>query len=167
MQATLVLPNYREMCRQAAYHVSELLHEKHIYDALPDEYKTLWYAHELLSEIEDGDRITILVWDGNLCLGCGHGVLDDNGVYTCHIMFLRNVNAVKACLLCEEELKKYCREYNLKLEIIRGNIAQDNRAALRCARLFGSENKGVNVNNMMWKNGKLTPTCTMEKKVDL
>jgi hypothetical protein len=167
ISAVMIDPDMRCMTFPAAGHVADFLCEKHIYNAQPDEYRTLWGAHELLREIEDGTRWVMLVWDGDFCCGCVHGMLDDYGVFTCHIMFMRQIDAVKACLLCEEELKKYCREHNHKLLTIRGNIAVRNRAALRCARLFGSKNMGMNIHGMMWYRNELIPTYTMEKEIVL
>jgi hypothetical protein len=149
-------------CSKAAYNVSRLLYEPHIYKALCDDYKDLYCAHILLREIEDGERIVITVYDGNIA-GCIHGTLRD-GVFYCHLLFKRKVDAVKACLLCEDAFKEYCKNNKMRFYKTKGNICVLNRAAIRCAKKYGSEIKAVG-DVFMWYNGRPEKCITFEKEV--
>jgi hypothetical protein len=165
MEAFLVEPDSPQRFT-AAQNLAVLLYEKHIYNALCDEYKSLYFAHKLLREIEDGERIIMFSAENNQINGCVHGVLQD-GVYTCHIMFKRRIDAVKACLMFEEEMKIFCRKRKIDLNLIRGFIPVFNRAAIRTGKAWGAVDKGISDTEVFWRNGVPWPCHRMEKEIEL
>jgi hypothetical protein len=148
----------------AAYHVSQLMYEKHIYDALCDEYRDLFYAHRMLSEIESGERAVLLVRQNNVVVGCIHGVWENEGDFVCHIMFKRHVNALKACLLCEKAMKKFRKERNLPFNRIIGHIWEGNRPALALGKKYGAVDTGVS-EQFIWMKGYLLPCRKLVKEI--
>ena len=148
----------------AAYHVSRLMYEPHIYRELCDEYKDLFEAHRMLVEIEQGERAVLLVRQKNIVVGCIHGILEENGDFVCHIMFKRNVNSLKACLLCEEAMKKYCQENDLSFKRIVGYICSANRAAIALGKRYGAIDQGFS-GVSIWKNNYLMPCRKLVKEI--
>jgi hypothetical protein len=157
------------MCRSAvslaaAYHVSRLMYEPHIYNELCDEYKDLFEAHRMLVEIEEGIRAVILVREKNVVVGCIHGTFEGDGDFVCHIMFKRNVNSLKGCLLCEKAMKEYCLEHQITFKRVVGYICMNNRAAIRLGKKYGAIDHGIS-NVSIWKDGYLLPCRKLIKEI--
>lgn len=164
MQAE-VIQNSGAKAGEAAYYVSRLMYEKHIYEALCDNYKDLYYAHRMLAEIENGIRAVLLVRDENIVVGCIHGTWENNGDFVCHIMFKRNVDALQGCLLCEEAMKKFCREQKKPFKRIIGNIWEKNRAAIILGKRYGAKVQ-KETTSFIWKNGYFLPCKTLIKEIE-
>lgn len=165
MQAFLVDPKSDERY-DAVVKLVELMYKPHIYKALCNELKHLYYAHEVFREIEDGKRIVIFTVQDNVITGCVHGVIDD-GIFTVHIMFQRKVDAVDGCFLAEKAMIEYCRSNNIPFTCVRGHICAENKAALRCALRWGAENKGISDHMTFWQGEEHLPCYVVEKRVEL
>lgn len=151
--------------KQTAWLFSRLLYEKHIYNALSDEYKDVYKAHELLQEIEFGYRTVLGFFDDtDNFTGCVHGVLED-GIFTCHLLFKRKVNVLPLLFVCEETFKNYCREKNLPFEYIDGFIDPKNIAAVRVARRFGSVYLGKKDDVTVLHGNTKTPCLHYRKEI--
>lgn len=148
-----------------SYHVSRLLYEKHIYNALPDHYRDVWGAHILLQEIEFGYRTVFGFVDdsGDLC-GVVHGKVE-NDAFVAHLLFQRNVD-VAACLLAAESvLLQYYSQHGIEVKYVEGFIPEFNRAALRTVKRYGMENLGLTCQKIFRRQGEELPTIHFRKEI--
>lgn len=152
--------------KETAWLFSRLLYEPHIYNALSDEYKDVYMAHELLQEIEFGYRIVIGAFDDkNNFVGCVHGILQ-NGIYTCHILFRRKVNVLPFLLECENKFKEYCVQKDMQFNCIDGYIAPSNTAACRIAHRFGAVCMGCDFNVALRHKNIQEPCLHFRKEIN-
>lgn len=151
---------------ETSYIVSRLLYEKHIYDAVDDRLHDVWNAHIFLRDIERGKNLVIGVFqkESDAFLGCVVGDFYDSCFYA-HLLFKRKVDVKPAVLLCEEELKRYCRDAGIALKEIIGNIPEYNRAALCMVKRSGYTDVGEAINFTHFKNGKNIPCRCMRKEI--
>jgi hypothetical protein len=150
--------------KKSAYQFSRLLYNKNIYDNLPDQYKDLYGAHELLQEIEFGNRIAVGFLNGNTLMGCVHGEFENN-IFTAHLMFLRKIKVVPALLYATEILKKHLAEKGKILKFIDGFIPAHNRAAVICAYRYGAKNIGITNDVTFLCNGVELPCLHFRKEI--
>jgi hypothetical protein len=151
---------------ETSFMVSRLLYQAHIYSAVDDSMHDVWGVHNFLSEIESGQRIVFGVFDekNNIFLGCMHCTL--HGDYcVAHTMFKRKVDAVKAALMAEDELKKYCKKNKILLNAIVGYPPEHLRAAVIMNKKFGCKDMGQAENVFFKVNGKNMPCRYMRKEL--
>ena len=151
---------------ETSYQFSRLMFEDHVYAGLSDELHDVYFAHRLLSDIEAGDILVIAVYsrtDNKLCGFC-YGSFND-GDFVGHTMFKRKVDAVKAALLCEEELVKYSWEHNIDFKAIVGYPPEFLRVAVRMNKRFGCTDLGIAENVCFYKNGKKVPCRHFRKEI--
>lgn len=150
----------------AAYAVSRLMYEPHIYAALPDNLRDVYFAHRFLCEIEEADRWVIGVFskEDDLLLGVVHGCLED-GNFIAHTMFRRKVDAVRGALLCEEVLIDFCRKYGIELKAIVGYPPEHLRASVRMSRQFGCVDCGLAEHITYIHNGRKIPCRYFRKEI--
>jgi hypothetical protein len=149
-----------------SYMVSRLLYEPHIYIGQDDRMKDAWWVHRFFTEIESGERYVYGAFSvkDNSFLGCTHGKFAGD-CFVAHTMFKRKVDTVKASLMMEEELKKYCRENNIPLKAIVGYPPEDLRVAILMNKRFGCKDMGRAENVEYWCNGVNKPCRYMRKEV--
>lgn len=162
MYARLCEANY-----ETAYMVSRLLYEPHIYCAISDELKDVYFAHRFLSEIESGFRLVLGVFSKaeDDFLGCVHGKVYQ-GEFTAHTLFKRKVDAVKGCLLCEDVLRSYCREKSIPLKVIAGYPPEHLRVAVLMNKRYGCVDCGVAEDKFFYKDGKRIACRNMRKVLE-
>jgi hypothetical protein len=152
--------------KENAFKISRLFYEKHIYTAIDDRLHDLWFAHEFLCDFERGNIL-------------GFGVFDDltedlQGVVLCwkekseivgHVFFKRKVDGAKACLLCEEEAKKYYKKKKQKITAFVGYISPTNVAIYRMLKKNGYVDRGSQKDRFLLKNGICIQCKKMEKEI--
>lgn len=150
----------------AAYAVSRLMYEPHIYAALPDHLRDVFFAHRMLKEIESGDRMVFAVFcqSDNSFLGVVHGTMEGSE-FVAHTMFRRKTNAVKAALLCQEQLEKFCRDNAIALTAIVGYPPEHIRAAVIMNRRFGCIDCGPAKDVEFLSNGRPLPCRYFRKEI--
>lgn len=125
----------------------------------------VWYAHRFLKNIEDGEFLFFGVFDDDgLFLGGVPGEIRDS-VFYAHMFFRRKVDCVKATLLIEEEIKKYCAGNDIPLKAIAGFTPETYTAALRMAKKAGYKDCGMAPEEFLLKNGKKIPCRFMKKEI--
>lgn len=151
---------------ETSYIVSRLFYEKHIYSALDDTLRDVWGVHNILTQIELGERIVIglyTVRNDDFC-GCIHGILND-GCFTAHLLIRRKVDAVLAAELCTELFKKCCQEIGTEFVKVRGFVPDNNRAIKIMAHRAGYQDCGIAVGEFFVSGGKNIPLRIFEKEV--
>jgi hypothetical protein len=130
--------------KNTTFIVSRLLYEKHVYNALDNQMRDVWGAHNVFCDIERGHRTVFGVFqkDTERFLGCVHGVFDDF-IFWGHFLFKRKVDVVRAVLLCEEQCRQICKEKDIPLSAFAGMIPDSNRAAKIAASKLGYKDKGL------------------------
>ena len=155
-----------EASPDTSYMVSRLLYEPHIYLGQDDRMHDIWWVHRFFMEIETGIRHVwgVFAKHDDSFLGCAHGTFEGDG-FVAHTMFKRHVDAVKACLLMEDDLKRYCRENDIDIKAVIGYPPENLRVAVVMNKRFGCKDMGRAEGVEYWKRGVNIPCRYMRKEL--
>ena len=154
--------------KKNAYMISRLFYEKHIYTAIDDRLHDLWFAHEVLCDFEKGNTFAFGVFNeiSGAFLGVFIGTKEKSEIVG-HVFLKRKVDGAKACLLCEEEAKKYYKKKKQKITAFVGYISPMNIAIYRMLKKIGYVDRGIQKDRFLLKNGIYIQCKKMEKEIKL